>query len=622
MQTTIGALNVPLTLNPGAFVAGAQKGREALSALAANSRTSLAIVDRSLTQTTVNITRMARESLSLGNVFRSALGVAGIGIGTAALTAFSKKIFDTTAGLIDQARQVNSTVEGLQALRAVLEDNGGAAADADNLLRKLTVSVGAAEEGAGSARDAFAKLGLGAKDMAGSSEQVLGRVARALLAIPDAAVRARIETELFGKSGQVIEASLSDLANGLDNLTTKYKEQGRVISDELAVAAKKAQDDMVKGWAQLEVSVAPAIIRLTTLLAGLASALSNVGSAGPSGGSFPWSRALEGAAAGAIGGSVIPGVGTVAGGALGFGAGMVHGYMYPGATNSPWSGPFAGSDSVGIAAQGSSAASAGRYQTQAEEKSAKEAVDAKFAAANNARQFEDRIKNLVTGDISKTNSRVMPSAMASISAMQTGAGAIKSDEVVQQGQIIIDIKNLWDGYYDQQAQRQQQYFDTVSAIEDNAFNNISDLLIRGGNSWRDYAQVAISAIRDIISEQMKLANNDNSSGIGSLLVKGIGSLFGGGASASSDMIDLQIPGRAGGGPVAAGSTYMVGENGPELFTAGSNGSITPNGGGQGVHITIDPSPLFAAVMKTIKSQAVSESVGAVHVAVRNRGGRF
>ena len=36
-------------------------------------------------------------------------------------------------------------------------------------------------------------------------------------------------------------------------------------------------------------------------------------------------------------------------------------------------------------------------------------------------------------------------------------------------------------------------------------------------------------------------------------------------------------GRADGGPVSAGSTYMVGERGPELFTPGSSGNITPNG---------------------------------------------
>lgn len=34
--------------------------------------------------------------------------------------------------------------------------------------------------------------------------------------------------------------------------------------------------------------------------------------------------------------------------------------------------------------------------------------------------------------------------------------------------------------------------------------------------------------------------------------------------------------RAGGGPVASGTTYLVGENGPELFTPSSAGSIIPN----------------------------------------------
>jgi hypothetical protein len=38
------------------------------------------------------------------------------------------------------------------------------------------------------------------------------------------------------------------------------------------------------------------------------------------------------------------------------------------------------------------------------------------------------------------------------------------------------------------------------------------------------------------------------------------------------------PARAGGGLVSAGTSYPVGEHGPELFTPGANGFITPNGG--------------------------------------------
>jgi hypothetical protein len=39
------------------------------------------------------------------------------------------------------------------------------------------------------------------------------------------------------------------------------------------------------------------------------------------------------------------------------------------------------------------------------------------------------------------------------------------------------------------------------------------------------------------------------------------------------------PRRAAGGPVAAGTSYLVGERGPELFTPSANGSISPNGAG-------------------------------------------
>ena len=74
------------------------------------------------------------------------------------------------------------------------------------------------------------------------------------------------------------------------------------------------------------------------------------------------------------------------------------------------------------------------------------------------------------------------------------------------------------------------------------------------------------------------------SGIGKKIGGFLGNLFGGG--------------RASGGPVRAGQTYLVGEKGPELLTMGSNrGFITPNnkigGGGDNttniVNVSVDAS---------------------------------
>jgi hypothetical protein len=45
-------------------------------------------------------------------------------------------------------------------------------------------------------------------------------------------------------------------------------------------------------------------------------------------------------------------------------------------------------------------------------------------------------------------------------------------------------------------------------------------------------------------------------------------------------------GRAMGGPVSAGTAYVVGERGPELFVPGSSGSIVPNGAGGGTTINL------------------------------------
>jgi phage-related minor tail protein len=51
-------------------------------------------------------------------------------------------------------------------------------------------------------------------------------------------------------------------------------------------------------------------------------------------------------------------------------------------------------------------------------------------------------------------------------------------------------------------------------------------------------------------------------------------------------------GRANGGPVKGGSSYIVGERGPELFSPGVSGMITPNemlGGSTNIVVNVDAS---------------------------------
>ena len=51
-------------------------------------------------------------------------------------------------------------------------------------------------------------------------------------------------------------------------------------------------------------------------------------------------------------------------------------------------------------------------------------------------------------------------------------------------------------------------------------------------------------------------------------------------------------GRADGGPVKGGSSYLVGERGPEMFTPGVSGMVTPNhalGGSTNIVVNVDAS---------------------------------
>ena len=121
----------------------------------------------------------------------------------------------------------------------------------------------------------------------------------------------------------------------------------------------------------------------------------------------------------------------------------------------------------------------------------------------------------------------------------------------------------------------------------NALKRTEDALVefvmKGKLNFRSLAE---SIIADLIRIQIRSQMAGVTSWLGDLL--GIG---GGSASVVSSGVTSNMNGfttdlyslgggiagyRASGGPVSAGSTYLVGERGPELFTPGTSGAIVPN----------------------------------------------
>ena len=84
---------------------------------------------------------------------------------------------------------------------------------------------------------------------------------------------------------------------------------------------------------------------------------------------------------------------------------------------------------------------------------------------------------------------------------------------------------------------------------------------------------------------------------------------------------FDLPGRAGGGRVSGGSSYLVGEMGPEVFMPGRGGNIVPNdrlggGGGPVYNITV------TAGMGTNGAQVGEQIVNAIKRYERTSGPVF
>jgi phage-related minor tail protein len=68
--------------------------------------------------------------------------------------------------------------------------------------------------------------------------------------------------------------------------------------------------------------------------------------------------------------------------------------------------------------------------------------------------------------------------------------------------------------------------------------------------------------------------------------------------------------RAGGGPVDAGKTYLVGEKGPELLRMGSGGgTVIPNGASSGA--SINYAPVIHIDARSDQAQVAAQTAQAV-----------
>jgi phage-related minor tail protein len=129
-------------------------------------------------------------------------------------------------------------------------------------------------------------------------------------------------------------------------------------------------------------------------------------------------------------------------------------------------------------------------------------------------------------------------------------------------------------------------------------SSLAKAILSGKTGFDDLKKVALAAMSDIAQASLRaLFQTSGGGSLGAGVLNGIG-----GAIASL----VGSPGRATGGPVSAGRSYVVGENGPELFVPSSGGRIVKVGGGaRDVRVAIaiqTPSPGDPQVLRQSSRQ--------------------
>ncbi len=139
----------------------------------------------------------------------------------------------------------------------------------------------------------------------------------------------------------------------------------------------------------------------------------------------------------------------------------------------------------------------------------------------------------------------------------------------------------------------------ISSSFEDSFKGI----IRGTLTVQDAFRNMLNKIADFFIESAaRMAATQFQKGLLGILGQGLGGGLGGsglsfgagnlGINKASDFLGGPNPFKADGGPVKRGGSFIVGERGPELFTPGASGMITPNhalGGSTNVVVNVDAS---------------------------------
>ncbi len=176
------------------------------------------------------------------------LGGAFTALGTSSLLKAGTDALNFADDLNASAQAIGITAEKLQVFRGKFQEANIDIAATDNSLRAFTRNIGLAADGTGPAASTFEKLGISLRDSAGNIKDgatIFDEVSDAIAKISSTQEQAAAASRLFGRDiGTRLVSTLKEGSASFAEFEQRAKASGAVISNEVVQAADDANSRM------------------------------------------------------------------------------------------------------------------------------------------------------------------------------------------------------------------------------------------------------------------------------------------------------------------------------------------------------------------------------------------
>lgn len=492
---------------------------------------------------------MASQALSVRGAMTALIATVTSG----ALLQMGRQALDAAGGLGELASQTGASTKALQAYKFIALENGVTNEQMQKGFAQLTKRLGEAKLGSDKMVTAFGAVGVSSRELASlTTDQAMLKIADAMSKIQDPAKRAALEVQLFGKAGQALDPILRQGSAAIEEQTQKLAEMGLIMDEATIAKADEAADKMATLAEVLKTRLTIAVAENADGLLALANAFATVAAAA---GNFfkqvsQKSRDTEiRAANSAVESSYL-------GGAITFRSSRRFAKGGRGGGNFDSTGKFNKSLFAPVTAPMESLdvpKILGGSKSGGSKTSSKQAGILTPENYSSWDAFRQAMRQQLEADFAMSNFNNM-------------ADKPLIEILPNSDQLNETIKSI-KGPMRFITNEAEELANSIGASFGNAFQS----LIEGTQGFKSAFRSMASSI---ISELMRIYVTEQ-------LVKSIGGFF-------KTVFAGGLPRKAIGGPVQAGTPYMVGERGPEMFVPSRSGSIVPNNGiGGGMVVNVD-----------------------------------